>query len=79
MKLTVFDEFTRVTARRRETDARLTEWLAGVVRQSTGWTLADLNDGCNSVRLDLVLDPKVLTHLAEHERDSKRLNELGAA
>ena len=57
----------------------LADWLIDAVHKSTGWTLADLNDGCNSVRLDLVLDPQVLTHLAEHERDSKRLNELGAA
>jgi len=79
MKQATFDEFTRVTARQRQTAAWLAEFFAGVVRQSTGWTLTDLNDGYNSVMLELVLKPHVLTHLAEHERDSKRLNELGAA
>jgi hypothetical protein len=54
----------------------LAEWLAGQVRQSTGCTLTALNDGRNSVMLELVLEPKVLTHLAEHERDSKRIAEL---
>lgn len=79
MKQRDFAEFKETAERQRYNSAWLAEWLAGAVRQSTGRTVGEISDGYNSVRLDLVLDAKELSRLAEHERDCARIAELGSA
>jgi hypothetical protein len=53
--------------------AWLAEWLTGAVRQSTGWTLAQIDDGRNQVRMDLVVPADVVSRLAEVEREAGRV------
>jgi hypothetical protein len=53
--------------------AWLAEWLTGAVRQSTGWTMAQIDDGRNQVRMDLVVPADVVSRLAEVEREAGQL------
>lgn len=77
MKQRDFAEFKATAERQQHNSAWLAEWPAGEVRQSTGSTLAAVNDGCNSVMI--VLSASVVSRLAEHERDCARIAELAAA
>lgn len=53
--------------------AWLAEWLAGEVRQSTGWTLAQIADGRSQVLTDLRVPADVVSRLAEVEREAGKM------